>query len=109
MNGANNLPSWMWKLIQTNQLMSMSLEDGVLTQVWAAIDPNVASGWYVGPQWWLFGKPISLGPILDKRVTAYWPPHYWPFTQEQGQQLWDQSLETWGIKECGSPRYGSQD
>jgi protochlorophyllide reductase len=102
-NGVKHFPPWVGKFIQTNRLLSMSSEEGALTQVWAAIDPNVASGWYVGPQWWLFGRPIHLGPILDKRATKYWPPHHWPFTQEHGQQLWDQSMETLGIKEFGSP------
>jgi NAD(P)-dependent dehydrogenase (short-subunit alcohol dehydrogenase family) len=93
------------ELLHMNRLMSMSSEEGALTQVWAAIDrQRVPSGCYVGPQVWLFGKPILLGPIIrDRAPSQYWPPHYWAFSQKQGEELWTQSMEALGITEFGSP------
>jgi NAD(P)-dependent dehydrogenase (short-subunit alcohol dehydrogenase family) len=98
-NGAKIFPSFCAKLIEWNPLLSMSSSEGSLTQLWAALDRRqVPSGSYVGPQWWLYGKPIPLGPIGGQPTFPY---HHAPLYQEE--LLWQRTMEVLGIEEFGRP------
>ena len=95
-NGAKVFPSFCAKLIEWNPLFSMASSEGALTQLWAALDRHkVPSGSYVGPRWWLFGKPIHLAPIEQSKF----PFHYSPLFEEE--MLWQRTMEVLGIQEFG--------
>jgi hypothetical protein len=73
----------------------------------------------VGPKWWFKGDPIVLGPIMmqqkqdddtdddghasmSEQSSSYWPiPHYWPFTEQDGIQLWEHTMNVLNIDEFG--------
>jgi NAD(P)-dependent dehydrogenase (short-subunit alcohol dehydrogenase family) len=97
-NGAKCLPSFYAKLIQSNPFFSMSSSDGALTQLWAALDrTGLPCGSYVGPRWWLHGKPVALGAI-DK---PSFPFHYAPLFNEDS--LWERTMNELGIQTFGRP------
>ncbi|KAG7355595.1 short-chain dehydrogenase/reductase family protein [Nitzschia inconspicua] len=123
-NGAKIFPAAVANFLQTNLLTSHSSYDGAATQVWAALDREaVPSGYYVGPRWWFRGMPVLLGPLSTNnngnhqhsgalqptkngynnvRALRVPIPHFWPFSVQEGSQLWEQSLQALGIEEFGN-------
>ncbi|KAG7361668.1 short-chain dehydrogenase/reductase family protein [Nitzschia inconspicua] len=122
--GAKIFPAAVANFLQTSLLTSHSSYDGAATQVWAAMDHEaVPSGYYVGPRWWFRGIPVLLGPLSTnnngnhRHSGALQPtnndynkiralrvpiPHFWPFSVQEGSQLWEQSLQALGIEEFGN-------
>jgi NAD(P)-dependent dehydrogenase (short-subunit alcohol dehydrogenase family) len=97
-NGAKCFPSFSAKFIQSNRFFSMSSSEGALTQLWAALDrKGLPSGAYVGPRWWIFGKPVNLGAI-DKPAFPY---HFAPLFNTDA--LWEHTMKELGIQNFGRP------
>ena len=95
-NGAKCLPSFVTDLILLKTFFVMSSSQGALTQLWAALDrKGVPSGTYVGPRWWLYGNPVSLGAIDNPSF----PYHYSPLYNKDA--LWERSMNEIGIQTFG--------
>lgn len=89
-------PTVFKKILQTNRLGSMDSKEGSLTQLRAALDrEGVSSGSYVGPTLFMIGKPVVVGNLTNSIR------HHWPFSRDQSQALWDQTLSVLGISEFG--------
>jgi NAD(P)-dependent dehydrogenase (short-subunit alcohol dehydrogenase family) len=90
------VPEFFKTFLQTNRLGSMDPKEGSLTQIRAALDRyGVPSGSYVGPTWLAIGKPVVVGNLTDSIR------HHWPFSRDQSQALWDQTMSVLGISEYG--------
>jgi NAD(P)-dependent dehydrogenase (short-subunit alcohol dehydrogenase family) len=97
LSGGSFLPKMVRNWLMENTLASMSATQGAWTQVRAAVDiDNIAGGTHVGPLYWTCGRAVAVA-----NLRARWSTHFWPFTRDESQRLWEQSMEALGITEFG--------
>jgi hypothetical protein len=95
-SGGSFLPTVVRNWLMSNTLASMSATQGAWTQVRAAVDESILGGTHVGPLFWTCGRAVAVANLRDR-----WSSHFWPFTRDESQRLWEQSMEVLGIDEFG--------
>lgn len=88
-------PDGLKNFMHANRWGSSDPKEGSLTQLRAALDrEGVPSGSHVGPTMLAVGKPVVVGNLTNSI-------HHWPFSRDQSQALWDQTMSVLGISEFG--------
>ena len=87
--------SFLRNFLAENTLFGMTIREGSLPQVRAALDPKLTSGDYIGPRYWVQGPPVPVAKIGNRTS------HYWPFTKEESENFWETSMKAFNITEFG--------
>lgn len=95
-NGWTGFPHFVKDLCASHTLSSMSSDEGALPQLRAALDvDHVKGGDYVGPLFFLKGRPVIVGTCLKSFHHLFWPIHN---AAKVSEDLWSWSEDAIGWK-----------